>query len=357
MAKDKQFFNIVIRMPNHIGDCVMATPVLSDLKCRFPDAKLTVMCKQNIVSMFEKDADVDEIFPFSKPKKPNKKEETRKLIQRLKEKKFDLGVLLPNSFSSAYLFWKAGVQSRLGYSRDARRIFLTHPVKMQPLWHSYHFVDQYKLILKGIGIKRSRTKPRLYLDDQDIQRAQEILQENGVEKDHMVVGVNPSAASGTAKIWPKEYFKQVIKNLSELDNVKVIVFGDQYSKSTVDEICAGLNENVINLAAKTSLQESIGIMKLCKVILSNDSGPMHIAAAIGTPVVALFGPTNDLLSGPYTPLCYIIHKYVECSPCHLGTCPIDHRCMHRIKVDEVFDKVTRWLKIPDGALLSYANQK
>jgi len=350
MAKTKTFSNIVIRMPNHIGDCVMATPVISDLIAHYPKAKITIMCKKNIVPMFENDKRVDAVLGFTKPKHPNRKQEQKQLIADLKEKKFDLGVLLPNSFSSAFLFWKAGVKNRLGYSRDGRRFFLNIPVKPKASWQSYHFVDQYKMILNGLGIRRSRTKPELFISENDLTRAKEILQEHHIEQRHKVVGINPSAASGTAKIWPKERFKLLVEKLSQIENVKVILFGDQYSKSVCDEICENGNENVVNLAAKTNLQEAIAIIKLCDVMVSNDSGPMHIAAAIQTPVVGIFGPTNDLMSGPFTPLCHIIHKHVACSPCHLGECPIDHRCMLQIQVDEVFEKVTRWLNLPKETL-------
>jgi heptosyltransferase-2 len=354
MAKYKDFKNIIVRMPNHVGDCVMATPVLSDLKQHFTSAKITVMCKQNIVSMFEKDQDVDFIIGFTKPKN---RRERKKIAMQLRERNFDLGVLLPNSFSSAFLFWQAGIGARLGYSRDGRRLLLTHPVKQLPSWQSYHFVDQYKMILKGVGVKRSRTKPRLFLDEKDLKRARTILNEAGVSEVDTIIGVNPSAASGTAKIWPKEKFRQLVQALSTKPNVKILLFGDNFSKPTVDEITQGQNAQVINLAAKTTLQEAIAIIKLCKVMVSNDSGPMHIAAAVNTPVVAIFGPTNDLLSGPYTHFCHIIHKHVKCSPCHLGTCPIDHRCMLQIQVEEVLDKVVRWLNVSHETLLSYANQR
>ena len=171
-----------------------------------------------------------------------------------------------------------------------------------------------------------------------------LLQQFGASKDHAVVGINPGATYGSAKCWLPERFREVTKRLLEQEDVYVVYFGDQATSSLVKEICQGLPARVINVAGLTSIRELAALIKLCDVLLTNDSGPMHIAAAVGTPLVALFGSTNEVVTGPYK-TGKVIHKHVECSPCYQRVCPIDFRCMKRIEADEVLAAIHEALKL------------
>lgn len=338
--------NILVRMPNWIGDCVMATPILGDLRRAFPKAKITVMCLKHMASLFSHDQDVDETFTFVRPKKRGQR---RDIIDRIRSKHFDFGLLLTGSFSSAWWFWRAGVRNRMGFVKDGRKILLTHPVRPLPAWQAFHQVDVYKTLLAELGINRSRTRPRLFCSNDEMTRARGFLNEQEALRDN-VIGINPTAAYGQAKCWPKERFIELGKRLAEHEGVRLCFFGDSKSAPIVNEICEELPAHVINLSGKTTLKQLVCLIKQCRVLLTNDSGPMHIAAAVGTPLVALFGSTNDVVTGPYTSKAIVINKRVACAPCYLRTCPIDFRCMTQIQVDEVYEKVIAWVERPSEIL-------
>ncbi len=341
--EDYQPEKIIVRMPNWIGDLVMATPVLSDLRKAFPKAHITAMCRTPISDLLREDQDIDELFCFSKANRFGRRSDNKDIIEKLKRGKYDLGVLLTHSFSSAWWFWLGNVKRRLGYRGNGRGFLLTDKIALPKSVHEQHLVETYKMILDPLGIPVSETKPRIYLTSKEIADAKTLLKQLGITPEHALVGINPGAAYGSAKCWLPERFREVTKRLLKLDNVRIIYFGDQPSMPLVKEICQDLPSPVINLAGLTSLRELAALIKCCKIVLTNDSGPMHIAAAVGTPLVALFGSTNETATGPYK-AGTVINKHVSCSPCYRRECPIDFRCMKRIETDEVYDEILRTLK-------------
>lgn len=327
--------NIIVRMPNWIGDLVMATPVLSDLRRAFPEAAITAMCNASISDLLEKDPDINELFSFTRASIFDRHDGNRSVIQKLRQGKYDVGILLSHSFSSAWWFWQGKVQRRIGYDCNGRRILLTDPV---PKPKDVHQVNSYKKLLVNLGIPVSKTPPRLFLNESELEEARQRLKGHGVTPQHLVVGINPGAAYGSAKCWLPERFREVTMRLLQRQDITVVYFGDQGSAPLVKSICQGLPERVVDLAGVTSLRELACLISVCDVLLTNDSGPMHIADAVGTPLVALFGSTSEKMTGP-TNQSIVIHKHVECSPCYQRTCPIDFRCMKRIETDEVYQKI------------------
>jgi heptosyltransferase-2 len=176
------------------------------------------------------------------------------------------------------------------------------------------------------------------LSEKELDDARVLLKQHGISRNSSIVAINPGATYGSAKCWLPERFREVTQKLLLDPNVFVVFFGDQVTASVVKEICQGLSPRVVNLAGLTSLRELACIICLCDVLLTNDSGPMHIAAAVNTPIVALFGSTSEEITGPYR-TGTVIHKHVECSPCYQRTCPIDFRCMKRIEADEVYQEI------------------
>ena len=172
------------------------------------------------------------------------------------------------------------------------------------------------------------------------EAAKQFLAEQKIPAHATIVGVNPGAAYGSAKCWLPERFRAVVEKLAKRPNTYVLCFADQAGTPLVNAICEGMPPSVINLAGATSLRELIALIECCTVFLTNDSGPMHIAAALKVPLVALFGSTNEIATGPYQHG-QVIHKHVECSPCLKRTCPIDFRCMKRIEVDEVYEALIK----------------
>jgi heptosyltransferase II len=330
--------NIIVRMPNWVGDMVMATPILTDLRRAFPKARITAMCRSPICDLLQEDPEIDELFCFSKASGFGRRIEKRNIIEKLRAGKYDLGVLLTHSFSSAWWFWQGKVEQRLGYDCNGRKFLLTHTLPLPKEVQTQHLVLTYKMLLAPLGIPVSETPPRLFLTDKEIEQAKTLLRQHGVTEKHQIVGINPGATYGSAKCWLPERFREITQRLLQNPDLFVVYFGDQATAMLVKEICQGLSPRVVNLAGLTSLRELASLIHLCDVLLTNDSGPMHIAAALDTPIVALFGSTSEIVTGPYRNA-KVIHKHVECSPCYQRTCPIDFRCMKRIEANEVFDEI------------------
>lgn len=331
-------------MPNWLGDLVMATPVLEDLHCFWPNAKITAMCQTNVSPLLLDNPNIDEVFSYKKPSGWVHRAQHLQLIDQLKHGNYDLGILLTNSFSSAWWFWRGCVKNRIGYAGNLRSLLLNKAVPFPSNKEKQHLVITYKMLLDPLGIPLSTTSPKLYLNAQEIESAIEMLNKRGIDiKKHLVIGINPGAAYGSAKCWPPERFKKLALKLLERPEARILFFGDPAGAPVVNDICKGMPDQVVNLAGKTTLRELMALIHCCSIFLTNDSGPMHIAAALGTKLLALFGSTNEVKTGPY-PAGKVIHKHVECSPCYKRVCPIDFRCMKRIEVDEVYGELQKLIE-------------
>lgn len=328
--------NIIIRMPNWLGDAVMASPILADVRARYPDAKITVMVLQSIAPLFLGNPHVDEIFSFTRPNHLNRRLERRGLIERIRQGKYDLGILLSNSFSSAWTFWRGQVKERLGFASDFRSPLLTLKPSFPKNRTSQHLVSTYKQLLSPLGISHSETPLQLFITKKERSGAQRLLEQHHIPSGKKIIGINPGAAYGSAKCWLPERFRAVTEKLLKDPDLYILYFGDQKSSALVNSICNPHLNRVINLAGKTTLRELMSLLQQCHLLLTNDSGPMHLAAALKTPLIALFGSTNDTTTGPYQ-FGKVIHKHVSCSPCYKRVCPIDFRCMKQIEVDEVYN--------------------
>jgi len=336
--------NIIVRMPNWLGDLVMATPVLADLRTKYPNATITAMCQTNVCPLLTHDPNINEIFCYKRPSGWIHRRQHFEITEPLRKAEYDLGVLLTNSFSSAWWFWRGRVKNRLGFSSGFRGLFLDKAVPFPKERETQHLVITYKELLKPLGIDVSDTPTKLYLTDKEIQDAKDMLKRYGIEwGKHTILGINPGAAYGSAKCWLPDRFEAVTNRLLEQPDTYVIYFGDNAGAPLVNSICEKFQDRVINLAGKTSIRELMALIYCCSAFLTNDSGPMHIAAALGTPLLALFGSTNEVKTGPY-PKGRVIHKHVECSPCYKRVCPIDFRCMKRIEVDEVYNELMEVLE-------------
>ncbi|MDP1836188.1 MAG: lipopolysaccharide heptosyltransferase II [Chlamydiales bacterium] len=326
--------NLIVRMPNWLGDLVMATPVLQDLKQRFPNATITAMCSEGLAGLLENDPHVDQILRFTKPKGWFQHLHHSQVLNVLHAGDYDCGVLLTNSLSSAWWMWRGGVARRLGFIGHWRRYLLNNALTLPSNYQTQHLVATYKMLLEPLGVALSDSMPTIYVKDAELEAARATLRNNGVAADDIVIGINPGAAYGSAKCWLPDRFRDLTLALLEQPNYRILYFGDRAGAPLVNDICAAMPERVINMAGKTNIRELAALIKCCRVLLTNDSGPMHMSAALGVPPLALFGSTSDVRTGPYK-LGRVIHKHVECSPCYKRVCPIDFRCMKRIEVDEV----------------------
>jgi len=343
MDKNREPKNIIVRMPNWLGDLVMATPVLADLRLHWPEASITAMCQSNISPVLAHDPHIDELFSFRRPSGWLHREASRHILNPLQHGEYDMGILLTNSLSSAVWFWRGGVKNRIGYRGHWRSLLLDQALPFPEEIETIHLVLTYKKMLEAVGITLSDTPPMLYVTREEDERAKQWLKRLEVPEKGIIVGINPGAAYGSAKCWLPERFKELTNRLIANPNIYVLYFGDSAGAELVEHISEEMPERVINLAGKTSLRELMSLIELCTVFLTNDSGPMHVASALGTPLVALFGSTSDVRTGPYNGG-VVIHKRVDCSPCYQRVCPIDFRCMKEITVENVYNELMRFLK-------------
>lgn len=341
--------NIVVKMPNWLGDAVMATPVLKDLKTKYPDAKITAFCQANIAPLLGNNPCLSEVISYQKPSGWIPKSWIQRInhygvIEPLQHGQYDLGILMTNSFSSAWWFWRGGVENRIGFASKGRSFLLTEAVEFPKEIEKQHLIQTYKKLLEPLGISPSLSMPELFLSEDDRAYAMDFKTLNNIGKDDIIVGINPGAAYGSAKCWLPERFREVTERLLELPNVFVLFFGDQTGAPLVHTITQGMPSRVINAAGKTSLRELMALIGSCTVLLTNDSGPMHIASALNIPNLALFGSTNPLKTGPYLRGRALYKgEDLKCSPCYKRVCPIDFPCMKRITSDDVFEQLKKML--------------
>ncbi len=329
--------SIVIRCPNWIGDAVMATPIFGQMRTLFPHAKVTALAHEPIAQLLEGIEGIDEFLVFSR-RDGKKLTEQKRVARTLKERNIDLGILLTRSFSSAWMLWRGRVRWRVGFSDHFRRLLLNIPVSLPK--EELHDVMLYEKLLHPFGAVEKQMELSLVIRQEEQEKMRLLLSSLGKKPEEKLIVINPGAAYGSAKCWPKESFRSVAQELQRTGFFCVFV-GDEKSVPMINEIIQNENaseNNLISLAGKTSLRELMAILSLADCVLSNDSGPMHIAAALKRPLVAIFGSTNPARTGPWG--CgKVLYKHVACSPCYLRTCPIDFRCMHRITPEEVLSSI------------------
>lgn len=330
--------HIIVRMPNWLGDLVMATPLLEDLKTKWPKIPLTVMCQGKGGELLLNNPFVDEIFSFKRPSGWLHRESKRHILNPLRHGNYDLGILLTNSLSSAWWFWRGGVKNRIGFASPGRSLLLNEAISFPENKETTHLVEVYKELLKPLGFESSNSSPKLYVSTKEVEEAKEFLRLQNVPAGATLIGINPGAAYGSAKCWLPERFAETTKLLLEKEDRTILYFGDPTGAPLVHKICEQFPTRVVDLAGKTTIRQLMALLTLCKGFLTNDSGPMHMASALGVPLVALFGSTNEIKTGPYNGG-LVIHKHVSCSPCYQRICPIDFRCMKEITTKEVVDKI------------------
>lgn len=339
---------ILVRGVNWIGDAVMTLPALKALKNAFPESKLSLLVKPSVAPIFEKNPFVDEVILYEK-----RFEEILgklKLARRLRKARFSRAVLFQNAFDAALIAYLAGIPERIGYERDGRGILLTKRIPYNNDDKKVHHIDYYLNFLRAAGIRAERSLPWVYLSPEERSEARDILDRMG----RPVLGINPGAAYGSAKRWFPERFAEVARWFIRDTKGSVVIFGGEKELNITQEIeklvlagsggrgvsdqgSSDTRDHVMNMAGRTSLRELITLISECDVLLSNDSGPMHIAYAVGTPLVALFGSTDPSLTGPLGKGNVVLKSVLPCSPCFERTCrENDMRCMYDIGQDDVF---------------------
>ncbi|MDQ3041765.1 MAG: lipopolysaccharide heptosyltransferase II [Acidobacteriota bacterium] len=334
--------SIVVRGTNWIGDAVMQIPALRELRRIFPSAYITLHTRSWAQGIFTDAEFVDDLLTFEKSE--SKIKDALEQAKILKEKKFDLAVLFPNSFESALIAKLAGIPQRFGYAKDARGFLLTNAVEIPEWKNERHEVFYYlnlvaeveKKIVGAETVLAKEPKIDLKVSAERRARAREILTESGVDFSRKIVALGVGSTNSRAKRWSAESYAKLNDKLQNESNANVILVGVKDELEVSNEVYEQSKNKPIILTGKTDLAEATAILSEIDLLVSNDMGLAHIASAVGTKTLVIFGPTNPQTTRPWN--AEIFYKSVECSPCMLRDCPIDHRCLTRISADEVFEK-------------------
>ena len=362
---------VLVRSTNWLGDAVMTTPALLRLRERFPDAQITLLAPEKLRDLWRHHPAVNETISFA----PG--ESVFSVGKKLRPGKFDLALVLPNSPRSALEVWLAGIPQRIGCARPWRNFFLTTvvvpragSVKMQKrsvaeirllvaadvnrrvtsngrvltnAATNTHQIHEYLHLVAALDASPEPLPPALFVMPDEIETAKNKF---GLDKiTQPIFGLNPGAEYGPAKRWPAGKFIAAAKEIQQRTHCAWLIFGGRGDIELTGQIAAALHASRFtfhDLSGKTSLRELMALLKLCRVLLTNDSGPMHVAAALGTPVVVPFGSTSPELTGPGLPgdsRHRLLKSDAPCSPCFLRECPIDFRCLNGITVERVVEAV------------------
>lgn len=345
--------SIALFLPNWVGDVVMATPAVRAIRAHFPTARLIGFLRPYVTGVIEGSPWFDELIPFD-PRGP-RSQRTWAVARQLRRARVDLALLFPNSFRASAAAWLGGCRRRVGYARYGRSFLLTDA--LTPLCDARGrlipspVVDAYNRLARQVGADPSR-RMELFTTPRDEAAADVIWARTGMARFTEVVCLNPGAAFGSAKCWPVGYFAHLARDLSERRDSGVLVLCGPAEREVAREIVAQAGRPGVAALADSAL--SIGLTKACvrrcDLLVTTDSGPRHFAAAFNKPVVTLFGPTHIAWTETYHPAAVHLQKPVECGPCQLRVCPIDHRCMKLLTPAEVFAAVCSLLaRFPPAA--------
>lgn len=334
---------VLVRAPNWVGDIVMSLPALEKLREKFPAAELTVLAQAGVADLFRQVSFVDQVIPYDKKGKHRGLPGLLRLARELRVQQFDLAVLFQNAFEAALIARLAKIPQRIGYRRDARGWLLTHPIPVArppeiPPHEAYYYLE----LLRRAGLLEefpAVEQVQLTPDPQTVKAMRERLEKLGAMSSPVRVVLAPGAAYGSAKCWLPERFAGVADRLVEARDAAVLLCGAPAETRLGEEIASHMRSQPISLIGQTTLPEFLAVLACSDFFLGNDSGAMHLAAAVGLPQVIIFGPTDEFGTAPLNPCAQLVKQPTGCSPCFLRHCPIDHRCMTRVTEEEVWRAV------------------
>ena len=334
---------IFIRGVNWVGDTVLTFPAVENLRRLFPQAELTVFTPRDLSGLWRAFPHVNEIVPFEKRSAVRSFHEEMELARTLR-RRFDLAIIFPRSFHAALLPYMARIPVRIGFCDEGRSFLLTHGIPRTPELLRVHRVLYYLKLIEPLGKVDERIAPKIHLREEDRAWAEAFLKDQGFLDGRCLIGMNPGATYGLAKCWPPDRFRELGKRIAQRGKASILLFGKKEEGSTVQRILGSSGRWGIDLTGKTTLAQLAALLERCQLLVTNDTGTMHVAAAVGTPVVALFGSTDPVTTGPRGNSHVVIRKEVSCTPCLKRVCPTDHRCMDLITVDDVEEAIRQHLR-------------
>jgi heptosyltransferase-2 len=348
---------VVVRGTNWVGDAVMTVPALRELRRVLPDARITLATRSWARGLFA-DADfIDDLLIYDRGAR-----DMRAVVRQVREwrrQRFDLAVLFQNAFEAALIAAGARVPMRLGYATERRRALLTHPLAV-PAWkeqrhevfYYLNLIGELERLLYGASTVESR-EPVFALAVSDARRAQarELLLAHGARAGHPLVALCPGSINSRAKRWPADRYAALADRFVEETGANVALVGSPDEMDVALEVCAAMRHEPLMLAGRTDLAQAVAVLSVADLLVTNDTGPAHIAAALDCPTLVIFGPTDPQTTRPFPSVAEIIRRPPDCAPCMLRDCPIDHRCMTAISADEVFARSNAILKRQHAGVL------
>jgi heptosyltransferase II len=329
---------ILVRSTNWIGDAVMTTPALGSVRAAFPSSEIVLAANPVVSELMSPHPFCDRVIVYDKRGPHRGIRGLWKFCRLLAMERFDMAILFQNAIEAAIMAKLARIKTRVGYSTDGRGILLTHGIRVTKETHGLHHTQYYMNMLAEVGIPRTGQELRLQCTDEEMRWAGGVL---GTGK---WVAINPGAAYGSAKRWYPERFAQVADALATDYGYESLLVGGPGEAAIGSEIESGMCSKVLNLIGRTSVRQLMALLASVQLVITNDSGPMHVAAAFDRPIVALFGPTDHSATSPLCSRFFLARKETECAPCLKRQCPTDHRCMADICVNDVLYAVETLLK-------------
>ncbi len=323
-------------------DAVMSLPALHAIRANYRSSEITLLAKRSVADLFARENVADKVIVYDGHR--------WRTARALRARKFHIGILLPNSFDSALIMRLAGIPQIVGFDTDKRSLLLTHAVPT-PRWKgTVHERFYYLELLQEARLidayHRADVPIRLESAAQATEAGRQLLRDRGIALP--VVGVSPGAAYGSAKCWLPERFAESAAALASQRGGGVVLFGapnDAAACRAVEQSLQRFSVPVVNLAGQTTLRQFIDLAAACSMFLTNDSGSMHVASALGVPTVAIFGATDPKTTGPAGPCNSIVREKVECSPCFKRECPIDHPCMTQVTAARVVEAASSLIQL------------
>ncbi len=325
---------ILLRATNWVGDAIMTLPAVRTIRQNFPEARITVLAQPWVADVFTSNPFVDDVILYEKKTDHRGIAGMWRLGRQLAGHGFDMAILLQNAFEAALLARLAGIPVIAGYSRDGRWPLLTHPVRIRPAIRQTHQVHYYQDLLRQLGLAPGPDELYLFLPEEATAWSRRTMEGHAKP----LVGLNPGAAYGPAKRWPADKYAGLAHRLWRETGATPVVFGTDADR----DAAARVREKVpaaLDLTGRTTLAQAMAAISRCDVFVTNDSGLMHVAAAAGIPLVAIFGSTDAVATGPFSENARIVRREMECSPCLQPECSKGFHCMLDISEQEVGDVV------------------
>ncbi len=341
---------IMIRAANWVGDAIMTTPALRAIRRNFPSAHITLLAKPWVAPVFGNNPDINEIMIYQANGRHGGWDGLLRLAGDLREQQFDMAILFQNAFEAALLAFLAGIPRRMGFTTDGRTALLTERIRTWRPLKKGHLVDYYLGLISGAGMSLHGRDLTLVITPEERRDAKQFLAGMGL-RHGLCIGFNPGATFGSAKRWLPDRFAELGRRLVDEQGAFLLIFGGPDEAELGQWLAAEIGDRAINISGKTTLRQAMALIEICNLFVTNDSGLMHVAAALDIPQVAIIGPTDPVATGPINAAARLVHLPETCefSPCLKPHCPIvDHRCMTAISVERVMRTVLALLGRQEG---------